>query len=102
MVAALLVVVIPPLLFGGEWWTWTYRGLSVLLIACPCALVISVPAAMASGLSAGARRGLLIKGGAALETIGRVVIVAMDKTGTLTVGRPRVVDVVPSEGVDEA
>ena len=89
MVAALLVIVVPPLLFGGDWWTWTYRGLALLLIACPCALVISVPAAVASGLSAGARRGLLVKGGAALEAIGAAKMVAFDKTGTLTEGKPR-------------
>jgi Cd2+/Zn2+-exporting ATPase len=65
MAASALVVLVPPLLFGGDWWTWIYRGLALLLVACPCALVISVPAAMASGLSAGARRGLLVKGGAA-------------------------------------
>ena len=102
MAMALLVILAPPLLAGGDWWTWIYRGLSVLLIACPCALVISVPAAMASGLSAGARRGLLIKGGAALEAIGGARTVAFDKTGTLTAGRPVVTDVLPVPGVDEA
>jgi Cd2+/Zn2+-exporting ATPase len=56
MVVSALVILVPPLLFGGDWWTWIYRGLALLLVACPCALVISVPAAMASGLSAGARR----------------------------------------------
>src|SRR3546814_1923341 len=101
MAAAGLVMLVPPLLFGGDWATWLYRGLASLLIACPCALVISTPAAIASGLAAGARRGLLIKGGAALETLGRVRAVAFDKTGTLTVGRPRVTDVVPVEA-DEA
>ena len=93
MVAAILVILVPPLLFGGDWWTWIYRGLALLLIACPCALVISVPAAVASALSAGARRGLLVKGGAALETIGLAKTVAFDKTGTLTEGRPKVTDI---------
>ena len=103
MAAALLVIVVPPLLLGGDWWTWTYRGLALLLIACPCALVISVPAAVASGLSAGARRGLLVKGGAALEAIGAARIVAFDKTGTLTQGKPRVTDVESlQDGVDAA
>ncbi len=94
MVAAIVVILVPPLLFGADWWTWTYRGLALLLIACPCALVISVPAAVASGLSAGAKRGLLVKGGAALEAIGAAKTVAFDKTGTLTEGRPKVTDVV--------
>ncbi len=102
MLVALLVILVPPLLLGGVWWTWLYRGLAVLLIACPCALVISVPAAMASGLSAGARRGLLIKGGAALEAIGGARTVAFDKTGTLTAGRPVVTDLLTMTGVDEA
>jgi Cd2+/Zn2+-exporting ATPase len=97
-----LVILLPPLALGADWWTWIYRGLAVLLIACPCALVISVPAAMASGLSAGARRGLLIKGGAALEAIGHAATVAFDKTGTLTAGRPRVIDILPAAGTDEA
>ncbi len=102
MAVSALVMLVPPLAFGGDYWTWIYRGLAVLLIACPCALVISVPAAMASGLSAGARRGLLIKGGAALETIGRAATVAFDKTGTLTAGRPRVTDILPMPGTEEA
>jgi len=94
MLVSVLVIVAPPLLFGADWFTWIYRGLAVLLIACPCALVISTPAAIASGLAGGARRGLLIKGGAALETLGKVQTVAFDKTGTLTVGRPRVTETV--------
>jgi Cd2+/Zn2+-exporting ATPase len=100
MLMALLVILIPPLVFGGDWMTWIYRGLAVLLIACPCALVISTPAAIASGLAVGARHGLLIKGGSALETLGKVRTVAFDKTGTLTRGRPQVTDVV-ALSVDE-
>ena len=101
MLAALLVIVVPPLASGGDWTTWAYRGLAVLLIACPCALVISTPAAIASGLAAGARQGLLIKGGAALETLGKVRTVAFDKTGTLTRGGPQVTDVVAVAGGDD-
>ncbi|MGM8885364.1 heavy metal translocating P-type ATPase [Psychrobacter sp. 1U2] len=94
MAVAALVIIVPPIALGGEWGTWLYRGLALLLIACPCALVLSTPAAVASGLAVGARRGLLIKGGSALEIIGRVNTVAFDKTGTLTEGKPRVTDVV--------
>lgn len=94
MLVSTLVVLVPPLLFDADWQTWIYRGLATLLVACPCALVISTPAAIASGLAAGARRGLLIKGGAALETLGKAVTVAFDKTGTLTAGLPRVTDVI--------
>jgi len=90
---ALLVGIGPPLLGYGTWDTWIYRALALLLIACPCALVISTPAAVAAGLAAGARRGLLIKGGATLETLGSLKTIAFDKTGTLTNGRPKVTDV---------
>lgn len=101
MAFAALVMVVPPLLFGAAWFTWIYRGLATLLIACPCALVISTPAAIASGLAAGARRGLLIKGGAALEALGKVRFVAFDKTGTLTVGQPRVTNIIAVEGSED-
>lgn len=90
----ILVAVLPPLVAGADWETWIYRGLAILLIGCPCALVISTPAAIAAALSAGARRGLLLKGGVVLETAGRVTTVAFDKTGTLTTGRPQVTDIV--------
>ena len=96
MAVAALTILVPPLILGGDWSVWLYRGLALLLVACPCALVISVPAAMASGLSAGARHGLLVKGGAALEAIGNARTIAFDKTGTLTEGRPRLTDLVPA------
>ena len=89
-----LIAIIPPLLFGQPWAEWIYKGLAVLLIGCPCALVISTPAAIAASLSAGARRGLLMKGGAVLEGLGKLSAVALDKTGTLTEGKPKVTDIV--------
>ncbi|WP_395541460.1 heavy metal translocating P-type ATPase [Neotabrizicola sp. sgz301269] len=95
------VILIAPLATGADWNTWIYRGLTLLLIGCPCALVISVPASIASALSAGARRGLLMKGGAVIEAAARVRQVAFDKTGTLTLGRPQVVAVVPVAGATE-
>ena len=100
VVVAALVAVVPPLFFGGAWAGWIYKGLAVLLIGCPCALVISTPAAIAASLSAGARRGLLLKGGAILEALGKVTLVAFDKTGTLTEGKPRVTDAVGFDSPD--
>ena len=94
VVVAALVSIIPPLFLGGVWSEWVYKGLAVLLIGCPCALVISTPAAIAASLSAGARRGLLMKGGAVLEGLGKLTAIAFDKTGTLTEGKPKVTDVV--------
>ncbi|HEX2863251.1 MAG TPA: heavy metal translocating P-type ATPase [Deinococcales bacterium] len=95
---SVLVMLVPPLLLGGAWHEWLYKGIALLLIGCPCALVLSVPAAITSGISAGARRGLLIKGGAALETIGSIATVAFDKTGTLTANTPRVTDLYAVDG----
>jgi Cd2+/Zn2+-exporting ATPase len=92
VLVAALVAILPPLLAGAVWSEWIYKGLAVLLIGCPCALVISTPAAIAASLSAGARRGLLMKGGAVLEGLGKLTAIAFDKTGTLTEGKPKVTD----------
>ncbi|WEK52432.1 MAG: heavy metal translocating P-type ATPase [Candidatus Kaistia colombiensis] len=94
LVVGALVAVGPPLVAGASWSEWIYKGLAILLIGCPCALVISTPAAIAAGLAAGARQGLLMKGGAVLETLAGINRVAFDKTGTLTLGRPVVSDIV--------
>ncbi|MGR5178346.1 zinc/cadmium/mercury/lead-transporting ATPase [Vibrio parahaemolyticus] len=100
MLVSLLVIITPPLLFAQPWETWVYRGLALLLIACPCALVISTPAAITSGLAAASKRGALIKGGAALEQLGNVETIAFDKTGTLTLGKPQVTDVVKMDDLE--
>jgi len=101
IVAAALIAFLPPL-FGADLGTWVYKGLAILLIGCPCALVLSTPAAITSGISAGARQGLLMKGGAVLEAIGKVRTVAFDKTGTLTEGTPKVTDIVTFKGSESA
>lgn len=89
MITALLVCLVPGVL-TGEWDTWFYRSLVLLVIACPCALVISTPVSVVSGLTAMARRGVLVKGGASLEALGKLRAIAVDKTGTITEGNPRV------------
>ncbi|WP_421292380.1 zinc/cadmium/mercury/lead-transporting ATPase [Aeromonas veronii] len=94
MLVALLVVLVPPLAFGQSWDEWIYRGLALLLIGCPCALVISTPAAVTSALAAATRQGALIKGGAALERLAHIDTVAFDKTGTLTLGKPQLTELV--------
>ncbi|WP_345829340.1 zinc/cadmium/mercury/lead-transporting ATPase [Erwinia sp. HDF1-3R] len=88
MALALLVAILPPLLLAADWQPWIYKGLTLLLIGCPCALVISTPAAITSALAAATRRGALIKGGAALERLSAIRTIAFDKTGTLTAGKP--------------
>lgn len=98
---ALAVLLIPPLAFGGAWSDWVYRALVLLVIACPCALVISTPVSIVAALTAAASHGVLVKGGLFIEVPARLRAVALDKTGTLTWGRPSVVEVFPLAGHDE-
>lgn len=102
MLMALAVWLAPPLLAGGAWMVWTYRALVLLVIACPCALVISTPVSIVSGLTALARRGVLIKGGAVLEAVGKLTALATDKTGTITEGQPRVTKIVRFNSAQES
>ncbi|WP_421293085.1 zinc/cadmium/mercury/lead-transporting ATPase [Aeromonas taiwanensis] len=102
MLAALLVMLVPPLAFGQGWDEWIYRALALLLIGCPCALVISTPAAVTSALAAATRQGALIKGGAALERLAHIDTLAFDKTGTLTLGKPQLTELVSLDGQTES
>jgi Zn2+/Cd2+-exporting ATPase len=90
MVISAIVMLIPPLFFGGDWESWFYQGLAVLIVGCPCALVLSSPIAIISGITRNAKNGILVKGGVFLEQLGKIDTIAFDKTGTLTKGRPYV------------
>jgi Cd2+/Zn2+-exporting ATPase len=98
---AIAIAVVPPLLFGGDRARWFYDALVILVIACPCALVISTPVSVVAALATAARAGVLIKGGAFLEEAGRIKAVALDKTGTVTHGRPEVQKIIPLNGHTE-
>jgi Cd2+/Zn2+-exporting ATPase len=98
MLLAVLVLIVPPLAFGAAWQVWFYNALVLLVIACPCALVISTPVSIVAALAAAARRGVLVKGGIFIEVPASVSAFAFDKTGTLTIGQPSVVEVVPLNG----
>jgi Cd2+/Zn2+-exporting ATPase len=102
MSIAIAMMVLPPLVFGGPWTDWFYQALVLLVIACPCALVISTPVSIVAALTASARQGVLVKGGPYMEAPARLRAIALDKTGTLTEGHPEVKSIVPLSGHTEA
>ncbi len=101
MVLAILIATVPPLVFAGAWSYWIYNALVLLVIACPCALVISTPVSIVAALASSARNGVLIKGGAYIEAPSRVTALAMDKTGTITMGEPEVASLHPLGGASQ-
>ncbi len=101
MLLAVLTFILPPLLWGSSWQEWFYKALVLLVIACPCALVISTPVAIVSALTALARKGILVKGGAILESLARIKVFALDKTGTLTEGKPVIQKIISRSHLNE-
>lgn len=101
MFLAIAVALFPPIFVGGDWIAWLYEGLVILVIACPCALVISTPVSIVAGLTAAARQGVLVKGGIFLEQPAKLEAIAFDKTGTLTYGKPIVQEIMPMNGKTE-
>ncbi|WP_432280464.1 heavy metal translocating P-type ATPase [Tropicimonas omnivorans] len=102
MLLAVAIALLPPLVLGGAWDFWFYNALVLLVIACPCALVISTPVSIVASLTASARAGVLIKGGAYVEAPGRTTALAMDKTGTITMGEPEVAGIHPLGNASKA
>lgn len=92
LILSLIIAILPPMLGFGNWDTWIYRSLVFLVIGCPCALVIATPVSVVSGLTSMAKKGILVKGGVHLETLGKIRALAVDKTGTITEGRPAVIE----------
>lgn len=101
-IIALAIAILPPLVLGGDWFTWVYKALVLLVIACPCALVISTPVTIVSGLAAAARQGILVKGGVYLEEGRKLAWLALDKTGTITHGKPAQTDFMVLDGWNDA
>lgn len=97
LLIGILLALVPPLLFGADWITWLTRATVFIVAAAPCALVISIPITLVASLGTGARQGVLIKGGMYVEELAKIEVVALDKTGTITRGKPQVTDVVPTD-----